>query len=257
MCSSVVAYGVKISQKKIFDSTAITTSLYCPAYPKYLAETILPPPTLCECRECAEDAPRSVQMHTGASSAYVPTLSRPCLCFWTLPYSVVFSIIAWFFYLSSILSTYSNPQDRSRTDLGSQPHVCSLFSFVFRGDKSRPTADCQSSTRGRGQEDYQALSYLQFHSLTWKNKSQEKNNGGQPRLPPLSLHRFCFREPLRKTLTAFFTVTFRIFRGHRCILNLPCILRTGVVHFRSPSHQPSTSHHCVQCRWLGESRPST
>jgi len=75
------------------------TSLYCPAYPKYLAETILPPTPLL--RECAEDAPRSVQMHTGASSAYVPTLSRPCLCFWTLPYSVVFSIIACFFHLSS------------------------------------------------------------------------------------------------------------------------------------------------------------
>ena len=63
---------------------------------------MLPPPTLSECRECAEDAPRSVQMHTGASSAYVPTLSRPCLCFWTLPYSVVFSIISCFFDLSSM-----------------------------------------------------------------------------------------------------------------------------------------------------------
>ena len=173
----------------------------------------------------------------------LPTLPRPCLCFWTLPYSVVFSIITWFFYLSSILSTYSNPQDRSRTDLGSQPHVCSLFSFVFRGDKSRPTVDCQSSTRGRGREDYQALSYLQSYSLIWKNKSQEQS--------------FCFRETLRKTLTAFFTATFRIFRGHRCILNLPYVLRIGVVLFRSPSHQPSTSHHCVPCRWLGESRPST
>ena len=193
-------------------------------------------------------------MHTGASSAYVPTLSRPCLCFWTLPYSVVFSIIAWFFHMSS---TYSNPQDRSRTDLGSQPHVCSLFSFVFRGDKSRPTADCQSSTRGRGQEDYQALSYLQFHSLIWKNKSQEKSNGGPPRLPPLSLHRFCFREPLRKTLTAFFTATFRIFSGHRCILNLPYVLRIRVLLCRSPSHQPSTWDHSLQCRWLGESSPTT
>ena len=155
------------------------------------------------------------------------------------------------------VSTYSNPQDRSRTDLGSQPHVCSLFSFVFRGDKSRPTVDCQSSTRGRGQEDSQALSHLHLYSLIRKNKSQEENNGGPPRLPPLSLHRFCFREPLRKTLTAFFTATFRIFRGHRCILNLPCILRTGVVLFRSPSHQPSTWDHSLQCRWLGESRPST
>ena len=89
--------------------------LYCHAHPKYLAETILPPPTPCECRECAEDAPRSVQMHTGASSAYVPTLSRPCLCFWTLPYSVVFSIITYFFILSS---TYSNPWQGSRTPPG-------------------------------------------------------------------------------------------------------------------------------------------
>ena len=158
----------------------------------------------------------------------------------------VFSLL-YLYYNTVILivkfSTYSNPQDRSRTDLGSQPHVCSLFSFVFRGDKSRPTVYCQSSTRGRGQEDYQALSYLQFHSLIWKNKSQEQS--------------FCFRETLRKTLTAFFTATFRIFRGHRCILNLPCILRTGVVLFRSPSHQPSTWDHSLQCRWLGESRPST
>ena len=90
--------------------------LYCHAHPKYLAETILPPPppTPCECRECAEDAPRSVQMHTGASSAYVPTLSRPCLCFWTLPYSVVFSIIAYFF----ILSRCSKPWQRNRTTPG-------------------------------------------------------------------------------------------------------------------------------------------
>ena len=81
-------------------------------------------------------------------------------------------------------------------------------------------------------------------------------NGRPPRLPPLSLlQKFCFREPLRKTLTVFFTVTFRIFWGHRCILNLPCVLRTCSVS-RSPSHQPSTSHHCVLCRWLGESSPT-
>ena len=84
---------------------------------------------------------------------------------------------------------------------------------------------------------------LQFHCLIEDNKSQEKS--------------FCFRETFQKTLTAFFTATFRIFRGHRCILNLPYVLRIGVVLFRSPSHQPSTSHHCVPCRWLGESRPST
>ena len=123
----------EIFYRKIFlNWTVITTSLYCPAYPKYLAETILPPPTPCECRECAEDAPRSVQMHTGASSAYVPTLSRPCLCFWTLPYSVVFSIIAWF----SLLSRYSNPWQGNRTPPGFWPHVCSLFSFVLGGEKS-------------------------------------------------------------------------------------------------------------------------
>ena len=68
--------------------------------------------------------------------------------------------------------------------------------------------------------------------------------------------RFCFREPFCKLLPILSSVTFRIFWGHRCILNLPYVLRIGVVHFRSPSHQPSTSHHCVLCRWLGESRPA-
>ena len=96
---------------------------------------IAPPPTPCECRECAEDAPRSVQMHTGASSAYVPTLSRPCLCFWTLPYSVVF------------ISTYSNPWQGSRTPPGFWPHVCSLFSFVLGGEKSPLTGWLTFSTR--------------------------------------------------------------------------------------------------------------
>ena len=48
-----------------------------------------------------------------------------------------------------------------------------------------------------------------------------------------------------KLLPILSSVTFRIFWGHRCILNLPYVLRIGVVHFRSPSHQPSTSHHCV------------
>ena len=136
---------------------------------------------------------------------------------------------------------------------GVEPHSRVLtarmqsFSFVLRGEKSLRTAD-PLSARGRVIKDSQALSHLHLYSLIRKNKSQEENNGGPLRLPPLSLHRFCFREPLRKTLTAFFTATFRIFRGHRCILNLPCILRTGVVLFRSPSHQPSTSHHCVPCR---------
>ena len=217
--------------------------LYCPPPLRVSAESV---------QSMHQDRCRCIQVHTLRLCPPFPV--RACAF-------GLYLILLYLYYNTVILivkcSTYSNPQDRSRTDLGSQPHVCSLFSFVFRGDKSRPTADCQSSTRGRGQEDYQALSYLQFHSLIWKNKSQEKNNGGQPRLPPLSLHRVCFREPLRKTLTAFFTATFRIFWGHRCILNLPCILRTGVVHFRSPSHQPSTSHHCVPCRWLGESRPST
>ena len=192
-----MAYGVKISQKKFFDSTAITTSLYCPACPKYLAEIILPLPTLCECRECAEYAPRSVQMHTGAYSATLPTLPRPCLCFWTLPYSeYIYYIIAYkksqapersqcltrdlrMIHLKGrcfmppsaglskllIISSPWQGVEPSRALTVLFAHACGLFSFVFRGDKSRPTVDCQSSTRGRGREDYQALSYLQFHSL--------------------------------------------------------------------------------------------
>ena len=107
-----------------------------------------------------------------------------------------FSFVKWTKISSS---TYSNPQDRSRTDLGSQPHVCSLFSFVVRGDKSHQTADCQSSARGRGQEDYQSLSYLQFYSLIRKNKSQEQS--------------FCFRETLRKTLTDSFFGYLSYFLG--------------------------------------------
>ena len=122
---------------------------------------------------------------------------------------------------------------------GVEPHSRVLtarmqsFSFVLRGEKSLRTAD-PLSARGRVIKDSQALSHLHLYSLIRKNKSQEQS--------------FCFRETLRKTLTAFFTATFRIFRGHRCILNLPYVLRIGVVHFRSPSHQPSTSHHCVPCR---------
>ena len=131
---------------------------------------------------------------------------------------------------------------------GVEPHSRVLtarmqsFSFVLRGEKSLRTAD-PLSARGRVIKDSQALSHLHLYCLTGDNKSQEKS--------------FCFRETFQKTLTAFFTATFRIFRGHRCILNLPYVLRIGVVLFRSPSHQPSTSHHCVPCRWLGESRPST
>ena len=94
------------------------------------------------------------------------------------------------------------------------------------------------SARGRVTKDSQALSHLHLYCLTGDNKSQEQS--------------FCFRETLRKTLTTFRVATFRIFRRHRCILNLPCVLRTCSVS-RSPSHQPSTSHHCVLCRWLGES----
>ena len=169
----------------------------------------------------------------------------------------------------------SSPWQGSRTPPGRWPHVCSLFSFVLGGEKSPlnrwltlSTSDVSKNSQALwpsikkrlvnciplGQSvDFQeaylhllhlfTLITLQFHSLIWKNKSQEQS--------------FCCRETLRKTLTAFFTVTFRIFRGHRCILNLPCILRTGVVLFRSPSHQPSTWDHSLQCRWLGESRPST
>ena len=60
-----------------------------------------------------------------------------------------------------------------------------------------------------------------------------------------------------KLLPILSSATFRISLGHRCILNLPYVLRIRVLLCRSPSHQPSTSHHCVQCRWLGESSPTT
>ena len=67
--------------------------LYCHAHPKYLAETILPPPTPCECRECAEYAPRSVQMHTGAYSAMCPPLPvRACASGLTLFYFIYYII---------------------------------------------------------------------------------------------------------------------------------------------------------------------
>ena len=60
-----------------------------------------------------------------------------------------------------------------------------------------------------------------------------------------------------KLLPILSSATFRISLGHRCILNLPYVLRIRVLLFRSPSHQPSTWDHSLQCRWLGESRPST
>ena len=113
---------------------------------------------------------------------------------------------------------------------GIEPHSRVLtarmqsFSFVLRGEKSLRTAD-PLSARGRVTKDSQALSHLHLYCLMKDNKSQEQS--------------FCFRETFQKTLTAFFTATFRIFRGHRCILNLPCVLRTCSVS-RSPSHQPST-----------------
>ena len=199
---------------------SILPKLYCP-----------PPPYSESVQRTHQDRCRCIQVHPLLMCPPFPVRACAFGLYLIQLYLVYYSM---FFSFVKHVSTYSNPQDRSRTDLGSQPHVCSLFSFVFRGDKSRPTADCQSSARGRGQEDYQSLSYLQFHSLIRKNKSQEQS--------------FCFRETLRKTLTVSFTVTFRIFLGHRCILNLPYVLRIRVLLCRSPSHQPSTSHHCVQCR---------
>ena len=74
--------------------------------------------------------------------------------------------------------------------------------------------------------------------------------------PPTSAKGFVSENLSANSYRFFLRLPFVFFWGHRCILNLPCILRTGVVHFRSPSHQPSTSHHCVLCRWLGESRPA-
>ena len=140
------------------------------------------------------------------------------------------------------LAGESNPS-RALAIMLTHSQALSTFSRLFLEVRNlRWTADSHSA-RGRSSEDSQALSHLHLYCLTGDNKSQEQS--------------FCFRETLRKTLTAFFTATFRIFRGHRCILNLPYVLRIGVVLFRSPSHQPSTWDHSLQCRWLGESRPST
>ena len=202
-----------------------------------------PPPTLCECRECAEDAPRSVQMHTGASSAYVPTLSRPCLCFWTLPYSVVFSIIACFFHLSS--GRKFRPVHIAVPGRGVEPlqgfghhahtlaSTCDLFSFVFRGDKSRPTADPHSA---RGSIKRIIRPSLIFSFILSYERTKVKSKV------------FVSEKLCVKLLPILSSATFRISLGHRCILNLPYVLRIRVLLCRSPSHQPSTSHHCVQCR---------
>ena len=202
-------------RKIFFDSTAIATSLYSPAYPKYLAETILPPPTPCECRECAEDAPRSVQMHTGASSAYVPTLSRPCLCFWTLPYSVVFSIIAWFFHLSS--GRKFRPVHIAIPRTGVEPTWGLNRTYaVFSRLSSEVISLVQPLTHIQHEEASRGLSGPLLSSVSFshmKEQKSRKNNGGQPRLPPLSLHRFCFREPLRKTLTDSFFGYLSYFSG--------------------------------------------
>ena len=74
--------------------------------------------------------------------------------------------------------------------------------------------------------------------------------------PPTSAKGFVSENLSVNSYRFFLRLPFVFFWGHRCILNLPYVLRIGVVHFRSPSHQPSTSHHCVLCRWLGESRPA-
>ena len=51
-------------RKNFLDLTAIATSLYSPAYPKYLAETILPPTPYSESvQRTHQDRCRCIQVH--------------------------------------------------------------------------------------------------------------------------------------------------------------------------------------------------
>ena len=221
------------------------TSLYCPAYPKYLAETILPPPTPCECRECAEDAPRSVQMHTGASSAYVPTLSRPCLCFWTLPYSVVFSIIAWFFHLSS--GRKFRPVHIAIPRTGVEPTWGLNRTYaVFSRLSSEVISLVQPLTANRQHEE--EVKRIISPSLIFSFILSYERTKVKSKV-------FVSEKLCVKLLPILSSATFRISLGHRCILNLPYVLRIRVLLCRSPSHQPSAWDHSLRCRWLGESSP--
>ncbi len=166
-----VAYGVNFPRKKFFDSTDNTKPLYYSAHPKYLAETILPPPPLRVSAESVQrmhqDRCRCIQVHT----LRLPTLSRPCLCFWTLPYSeYIYYIIAY--------------------------------------KKSQAPERSQCLTRDL------SMIHLKGRCFMPPSAGLSNFNGRPPRLLPLSLlQKFCFREPLRKTLTDSFFGYLSYFSG--------------------------------------------
>lgn len=149
MYSFVWLIGVKNTRKKFFDSTAITTSLYCPAHPKYHAETILPPTPYSESvQSMHQDRCRCIQVHTLRLCPPFPV--RACafglyLILLYLYYNMFFYIVKYiqrtprYCYLRALRFfpknlSYSNPQDRSRTDLGSRPsysHTLAVFSRLL------------------------------------------------------------------------------------------------------------------------------
>ena len=167
-----------------------------------------------------QDRCRCIQVHT---LRLCPPLPVHACAFGLTLFCCIYYIIA-----------YKKSQAPVRTDAWLKREM--IMNFTLRADVLKPPSAGLVIS-----EDSQALSHLHLYCLTGDNKSQEQS--------------FCFRETLRKTLTTFRVATFRIFWGHRCILNLSCVLRTCSVS-RSPSHQPSTWHNCLRCRWLGESSPT-
>ena len=122
-------------------------------------------------------------------------------------------------------------------------NTCDLFSFVFRGDKARPTADPHSA-RGSIKRIIRPSLIFSFILSYERTKVKKKVT-----VVNQDCHRsvcigFVSENLCVKLLPILSSATFRIFSGHRCILNLPYVLRIRVLICRSPSHQPSTSHHC-------------
>ena len=153
------------------------------------------------------------------------------------------------------VSTYSNPQDRSRTDLGSQPH-CAVppvmpalpHNAVFSRLSSEVISLVQPLTANRQHEEEVKRIIrpsLIFSFILSQERTKVKSKS------------FVSENLCEKLLPTFSSATFRIFLGHRCILNLPYVLRIRVLICRSPSHQPSAWDHSLSCRWLGESSPIT
>ena len=153
-------------------------------------------------------------------------------------YLVYYSMFFSFVKFSKILiSTYSNPQDRSRTDLGSQPH-CAVppvmpalpHNAVFSRLSSEVISLVQPLTANRQHEEEVKRIIrpsLIFSFILSQERTKVKSKS------------FVSENLCEKLLPTFSSATFRIFLGHRCILNLPYVLRIRVLICRSPSHQPS------------------